>query len=158
MPVCKKCLVAKPLGDFYESNPSSCKECVKAAVKRNRTARADYYKAYDRARGQDPARKEGNRRRYYIRTATPGARTAEYARAKEWREQNRDKRHAHVVVGNAIRDGRLKPQPCERCGYSIGVQAHHEDYSRPLDVTWLCTRCHGQRHREINEERRRSAA
>jgi ribosomal protein S27AE len=60
-------------------------------------------------------------------------------------------------VGNAIRDGKLKVQPCERCGYGVGVCGHHEDYSRPLEVVWLCGLCHGRRHREINEERRQKA-
>jgi hypothetical protein len=51
------------------------------------------------------------------------------------------------------RDGRLTPQPCERCGRE-DTHGHHEDYSKPLDVNWLCPPCHGERHREINEERR----
>jgi hypothetical protein len=33
-----------------------------------------------------------------------------------------------------------------------------EDYTNPLDVTWLCRTCHGARHREINEERRQRSA
>jgi hypothetical protein len=35
-----------------------------------------------------------------------------------------------------------------RCG-EPKVHAHHEDYSRPLDVTWLCQKCHVQRHVEL---------
>ena len=45
--------------------------------------------------------------------------------------------------------GRLRPQPCERCGAAENIHAHHEDYSKPLDVTWLCPSCHGARHSEL---------
>lgn len=31
------------------------------------------------------------------------------------------------------------------CG-SRNAQAHHDDYSRPLDVTWLCPSCHAAEH------------
>ncbi len=44
-----------------------------------------------------------------------------------------------------------------QCGYALGVHAHHESYAKPLEVIWLCQTCHGERHREINEERRRAA-
>lgn len=56
-----------------------------------------------------------------------------------------DKRAAHKATGNAIRDGRIIRQPCEQCG-SKQVQAHHDDYSRPLDVRWLCVTHHNEHH------------
>lgn len=81
-----------------------------------------------------------------------------YDRARGWRPGPREKIAARRAVRDAIARGDLKVKPCERCSYGVGVQAHHEDYSKPLDVTWLCRRCHGERHREINEERRRAAS
>ena len=42
-----------------------------------------------------------------------------------------------LAVFRAIKTGRLKRLPCEVCGYSP-ADAHHEDYSLPLDVVWLC--------------------
>lgn len=56
--------------------------------------------------------------------------------------------NAHEAVGNALRYGMLEKRPCERCGNHKAV-AHHEDYSKPLDVTWLCTKCHAARHVEL---------
>lgn len=52
---------------------------------------------------------------------------------------------ARRAVREAVRSGRLVRQPCEVCG-SKKVQAHHEDYSRRLDVKWLCTEHHRAAH------------
>jgi hypothetical protein len=53
------------------------------------------------------------------------------------------KRAAHVSASNAIRDGRLeKPAACHYCQTIAELSAHHWNYYRPLDVTWLCLRCH----------------
>jgi len=59
------------------------------------------------------------------------------------------KQQARYAVWKAVRDGALVPGPCERCGKPNG-HAHHEDYSKPLDVVWLCHRCHMRRHVEID--------
>jgi hypothetical protein len=58
-------------------------------------------------------------------------------------------RRAHWTVHNAIRDGRLTRQPCEICG-AANTDAHHDDYSLPLDVRWLCRKHHGQQHRRYH--------
>ncbi len=55
----------------------------------------------------------------------------------EWEKKNPEKRKAHRLVYNAIRNGTLKRKPCKVCK-SKAVQAHHEDYSKPLEVIWLC--------------------
>lgn len=60
------------------------------------------------------------------------------------------KRNAHVVVGNAIRDKKLFKEPCEICG-DKNVQAHHDDYLKPLNVRWLCPVHHKQWHKENGE-------
>lgn len=53
------------------------------------------------------------------------------------------KRAANVAVGNAVRDGRLlKAGACHYCDSVDELTAHHWNYYRPLDVTWLCKRCH----------------
>lgn len=53
------------------------------------------------------------------------------------------KRAAHIATGNAIRDRRLiKAGRCHYCKCEDDLTAHHWNYYRPLDVTWLCTRCH----------------
>lgn len=43
------------------------------------------------------------------------------------------------------RRGKLIPKPCEVCG-EAEVQMHHEDYTKPLDVRWLCKIHHAEHH------------
>lgn len=68
-----------------------------------------------------------------------------YRYTKRFREKFPEKARAHDRVRRAIEKGVLVRLPCSSCG-SDKSQAHHADYSKPLDVTWLCRRCHDQRH------------
>lgn len=57
-------------------------------------------------------------------------------------------RQARYAVLVAIRTGTLiRPETCSRCGVQCRPDAHHEDYSKPLEVEWLCRRCHLAEHR-----------
>jgi hypothetical protein len=65
-----------------------------------------------------------------------------------------DKRAQHLVE-RAIKKGLLSPKPCESCGSTgypykdgrRGIVAHHTDYNKPLEVVWLCEKCHFEWHR-----------
>lgn len=52
---------------------------------------------------------------------------------------------ARSYAGVYLRRGKLIKQPCERCG-DPDSQMHHDDYSLPLDVRWLCRPCHLKLH------------
>jgi ribosomal protein S27AE len=73
-----------------------------------------------------------------------------------WAKANPEKRKAHCAVTNALRAKTLVRKPCESCGKKK-AQAHHDDYSKVLEVRWLCTRCHGLEHRARNEAERAQA-
>ena len=60
-----------------------------------------------------------------------------------------NKSSARGLVGYHKRAGDIKMLPCEVCRYGI-TQAHHTDYSKPLEVMWLC-RTHHQKWHEENE-------
>ena len=64
----------------------------------------------------------------------------------EWKRKNKDKVLAHKAVHRAIKLGRLKKRPCQVCR-ETDAQAHHEDYSRQLDVIWLCCLHHAELHK-----------
>ena len=133
--VCFKCGEDKPLTEFYrhaamgDGHLNKCKDCTKKDVRAHRQDNAETVRAYDRKRAKSPKRK---------------ARAAAYG--ERYRSENPEKRKAHSTVGNAIRDGRLAKGPCAFCGETEGVEGHHHDYSKPLDVTWLCPPCHRRFH------------
>lgn len=58
------------------------------------------------------------------------------------------KQTCRLETQKAIRHGVLKYLPCEVCGLDdASVQAHHDDYSKPLEVRWLCSWHHAQHHK-----------
>jgi len=69
---------------------------------------------------------------------------------EEWAARNPEKRHAEITLNNAVRDGKVQRQPCEVCGNK--AQAHHDDYSKPLDVRWFCHKHHAELHRRYPVE------
>ena len=58
-----------------------------------------------------------------------------------------DKLNARKKLTDAIKLGHITKEPC-KCGEKE-VEGHHEDYSKPLDVEWLCTKCHRKHHRRL---------
>lgn len=66
---------------------------------------------------------------------------------RRWREIHPEQYLAKLAVKAALKVGRLVKQPCSVCGDPKG-QAHHPDYSAPLEVVWLCDAHHRQAHRE----------
>jgi hypothetical protein len=62
------------------------------------------------------------------------------------KEKGTLKRSARVAVSNAIQSGALARGSCEVCGTAKNVQAHHDDYSKALEVRWLCVRHHTDVH------------
>ncbi len=128
---CFKCEKIKDLSMFYghprmrDKHFNKCIECSKADVLSHRANNLERIRAYDRKRNQLPQRIAG-RNKY----------------------PSPEKRIAQHALGNAVRAGRIKKSKvCEDCGMSGSVQGHHDDYSKPLKVIWLCVPCHAKRHR-----------
>jgi hypothetical protein len=141
--LCKACGVEHDLeSGFYfnrkHNNYSTlCRPCTCAQVRTNRAMRSEYYAQYERMRfDQDGPR---------CAPTTPEVRARI---SREWSKKNREKRRAHCRVKRAIDSGNLLRGPCEVCGVSDGVEAHHDDYDKPLDVRWLCTVHHGETRRK----------
>jgi hypothetical protein len=136
MKYCGKCKLTKEKTEFGKRKASAdglaaiCKMCQKE---------------YDSARLRDPKRMKA--RLEYQKTK---GKDKHLAATKKWVANNTVKRAAHMLVGNAIREGRLVKQSCEKCG-NEKTNAHHDDYAKPLEVRWLCDDHHNEWHR-INGE------
>lgn len=152
---CFKCGETKPLSAFYrhpkmpDGHVNKCKECNKKDVRKNRQDNIEYYRDYDRRRAMNPDRVEA---RNLYRNTDEGREVVARLRS-EYIERNPIKRAAHIMVGNAVRDGRLhKPSRCQKCGHSPKrLHGHHDDYAKPLEVRWLCPMCHKKWHDENGE-------
>lgn len=136
--------------DYYKSSSgfdSTCKECRKERVRANRKEKIEYYREYDKARANSPERVQS--RLDYLETED--GKKAKRKAIRKYIESNPKKRHAHIVTGNAIRDGILIKGVCCECFTDINIVAHHNDYNKPLEVTWLCSKHHREWH-EVNGE------
>lgn len=130
---CFKCGELKPMDSFYkheamaDGHLNKCKECTKKDVRTHRGLNAESVRAYDRARSSLPHRRDKNREL-----------------SARFREASPERRKAQVILGNAVRSGKVQKLPCFVCGEK--AEAHHPDYSAPLDVVWLCPAHHKQAH------------
>ena len=134
MKVCTKCGEEKALAAFYVDKTYPCgyrPECASCtrALRRARRA-AGHGQATDRAR--------------YHRSARLRAQIA--ANTKRWKARNREKLWAQHVIAHEIRVGGLVRQACEVEGCETKAHAHHADYSKPLEVRWLCPLHHARAH------------
>jgi hypothetical protein len=68
--------------------------------------------------------------------------------SRKWHRNNRLANKAHIAVKSAIQKGKLiRPNACSECAKACKPQGHHEDYSKPLEVIWLCVTCHKKREK-----------
>lgn len=127
---CFKCNEEKHLDLFYahprmsDGYLNKCKKCTKQDVKTNYSTNREHYAEYEKKRWGNP-----ERRRY----------------SQSLVNSNKSRKQTHSAVSNAIRDGKMSKKPCVVCG-ETKVQAHHHDYSKPLDVVWLCRKHHLETH------------
>ncbi len=70
------------------------------------------------------------------------------ARREYDRARDPIKRNAQASIRKRVARGKLKRGPCEVCGKAL-TDAHHDDYSKPADVRWLCRKHHKQLHERL---------
>ena len=132
--ICFKCSEEKLISNFYKHKGTTdgrlnkCKKCTKKDATLHRRKNIEYYRAYDRARGSRQSISD----------------------IRRYRKENPEKYAAHIALNNAIRDGKITKQPCQKCKSKFDIHGHHKDYSKPLEVNWLCNVCHANLPRGKN--------
>lgn len=146
---CFKCGTPKPRSEFYAHKQMAdglmgkCKTCAKAdtaAAYAHKMATDPLFQIVEGARQR--AKSERQRREGKASPTNP-------EHKKAWRRRNPEKVRCHNAVARAIRSGKLVRGPCEECGTTENVHAHHADYTKPLEVRWLCAAHHGYTHTDI---------
>ena len=138
MKVCFKCKEKKPFTEFWKDKKmvggyfSYCIPCGKETGRVWKKANPDKLKASDKAYKTKHKEKHAKKQRGYAK-------------------RNPNKVRAQRLLYKAVKRGDLiRPSECSRCkgnkeGYKI--EGHHFDYSKPLEVVWLCHNCHVDEHR-----------
>lgn len=173
---CTTCQETKDESEFYRNQTrirSECKTCIsdkqRAYKARNKEAVKARYRAwYEANRERVLARQLKNGRKYRaenkerirLYTKSIAERRSQYMKdyvatengrkrmrlgVENHRRRNRLKANTRATTQHAIRDGRLVRMPCEKCGHDK-VEAHHDDYSKPFEVRWLCRKHHLEHH------------
>jgi hypothetical protein len=150
MKTCFKCGRSLDLSEFYvnkgmvDGHLNKCKDCTKQYEKDRRKTNGEAIRQVDRERANLPHRVSA--RKVYIKKNPAVKRRI----LRRYFEKFPEKRAATNAVNNAVRDGRLEKLPCQVCG-SAKSQAHHPDYSKPLEVVWLCDPHHKEEHARLKE-------
>lgn len=155
MKTCFKCNLALPRTEFY-AHPmmgdgllGKCKDCTKADVAQRiaRVQQQPEWVAMERARCREKSAR--TRRAGGTPPKTAQTKLSAAVAQRKWSLANPHKRRAQRAAAVAVRCGKLIPLGnCEDCGNKTKLQKHHADYSKPLSVEWLCSKCHGKRHRK----------
>jgi len=161
---CKKCNVEKPVEEFVihrqckGGRAGSCKACEKS-YRNNAGAQSHVAKQRKESKDkwrQNPQNKEkmAAHRKVYKQQPEVKAARREQERIHRLKASPEEalKSRARDALNYSIRYGYLVRKPCFICG-SLPSDAHHKDYSKPLDVVFLCRNHHIVAHRhEISLE------
>ena len=136
---CSNCLIEQPISNFplnrvgRPGRRKRCKSCVAADMRLSNAIKSMLTKS---------PRKQNLSKPYH----SPAK--------KEWRKNNQAQVAAVTAFNNAKQAGKIKvATACSVCGDEGRLEGHHEDYSRPLDVIWLCRSCHLMRHGKSKKQK-----
>lgn len=145
---CTKCGEEKGSTEFYQDRTRpdglsyNCKACKRANYY-NRRTKEEIHETNKRWRAANAERLS----EYFKRLSqTSGRKSARTKCSKDMRAKYPEKYRARQLVNIAIKIGRIMRQPCGVCA-SVRSEAHHDDYSKPYEIRWLCRQHHNEHHK-----------
>ncbi|SRR6266496_2799990 len=134
MRICRKCGFKKEEKEF----------CISKQISRSNLCRS-CYKQYQHEWKKNHPQSELHHKKLYRERHKQQIKAYAKTWHEKWRNANREKKHAHDAVRSAIRTGILtRPDKCALCSKSKHIEAHHPDYTKQLDVIWVCQDCHSK--------------
>jgi hypothetical protein len=138
--------------DYFVKYQEANRERIAARQKKNREANIEKYKIREAAQRKahpDKHREWASKHREHLAAYkvawTKANREKQYASTVRARKRNPEQNMARSLLNDAIRTGKMTKGACVICG-EVRTQGHHSDYSKPLDVIWLCQSHHRQLH------------
>ena len=154
---CKTCQQEKDSSCFYISDKHHCKDCKKSYAKKYREKNLERILVYDRNR---PNAKERVQKQKEYKAKMRIENPEKYDKIfhsirKRYRQKNKNKTKAEDKLGYAILHNKIiRPDECSVCHKKCIPHGHHFDYTKPLEVIWVCPACHSQIHRQMREQAR----
>ncbi|WP_371378824.1 hypothetical protein [Sporomusa aerivorans] len=156
--ICRKCGNELPLDNFYkhkemlDGHLNHCKECVKSRVRNHRKDHQEYFKEYEFNRNRTTKRREWKKKHVNKTKINKKNREIKRLSLKQRRQTIEGYQKSHNAFTRAVKSGKIvRPDICQVCGTADKVIGHHCDYTKPLNVVWLCNACHGLYHSSENE-------
>lgn len=148
---CKKCTKIKDK-EYRNSENGKCyiesdkyRESHRKANKKYRSSNQDKIKEYRSTDEYRVIHNRGNRK--YKKTER--GKEAVRRQCKRYREKYPEKVCARHLINNSVASGKTeRPNHCTVCFKECTPEGHHEDYTKPLEVVWLCSQCHNNVHNE----------
>lgn len=139
---CRRCGINKSVNSFYQWDRYKCKDCRKQIDRERYPKRKRYL------------------RKYWIKWYLSSSNQKKHSQngviyARRWDKRNPLARRAQILLNRAVQSGKIaKNTVCGRCRRqypSSKIDAHHQDYTKPYEVLWLCRSCHKTHHLELKK-------
>lgn len=104
----------------------------------------------DGAWGAKAKQRSQNRKEYFKQYKSKHAKSKNAK--SDFKPRGCIKRNARQRVRDHVLAGKMvKPAECEHCSAGGKLEAHHHDYSKPLEVVWLCKPCHVKADEKVRQ-------
>ena len=130
---------------WVEENRERSNEIKRNWKKRNREKVLEQSRDYANKRYAENTERELKRNKEWIKNNPEKQKESE----RKTKAKYPEKYKARIKSRDALKRGEIvRPTICSRCNEEGYIEGHHYDYNKPLDVIWLCKKCHAKEHKK----------